>query len=580
MQKPAQLRAIQSASGAEANAAGRPPKETASAARNVSEATADSGTSGLPRGRLGFLPIEWRRSLVIFVACSILLMWAFRSEIDGAVEVWTSSRTFGHAFFIFPVTLFLFYRLRHRLARLRPKVCPWAMALIAGGMLVWTIGDLANVMVVKQLAFIAIWQSLFLLVLGWQATLVSLFPLGFLYLLVPFGLSVIPPLQDITASIVVALLRFSGVPVFLEGYRIETPTASFLVAEACSGVRYLMVSFSLGVLAAHLFFRSWARRMLFVALSIIVPIIANGLRAYGIVMVAHLGNFDFAFDLDHVVYGFVFLSVVTLCLLGLGAVLRDGNHVLMSDPLDAAAGNQVTDTAGRMAIGQAGCALVAMATVLSAQAWAEAAKAAPPLLNVVLHAPSLESSWILDSDPPTWSPSFRRPDAELQQGYRRGSERVDLHVGYYAYQRDGAEVVSDLNTMTSRSDVKVLGAREMDIRIANVSLPVNEHVILYSGRPLLVWHWYQFGSDTTNSRLVGKLLEMKAIATGGERAAAIVAVSAEVLENVDDTAALLHSFLQESLGKYGALYQIALPPISATTATPDSSGQVGGASNP
>src|SRR3546814_20295136 len=74
--------------------------------------------------------------------------------------------------------------------------------------------------------------------------------------------------------------------VFLDGYLIQIPTGSFLVAEACSGVRYLLVSVALGVLTAYLFFRPWPRRLLFVALSVAVPIVANGIRASGIIMLA------------------------------------------------------------------------------------------------------------------------------------------------------------------------------------------------------------------------------------------------------------------------------------------------------
>src|SRR3546814_20816354 len=93
---------------------------------------------------------------------------------------------------------------------------------------------------------------------------------------------------------VVHLLRLTGMPVFLDGYLIQIPTGSFLVAEACSGVRYLLVSVALGVLTAYLFFRSWPRRLLFVALSVAVPIVATGIRAYGIIMLAPLGGYELA----------------------------------------------------------------------------------------------------------------------------------------------------------------------------------------------------------------------------------------------------------------------------------------------
>jgi exosortase A len=523
------------------------------------------------RDRLQFWRHEWVYSLVVFGLSSILLLWRFWSEVAAAFAVWTSSQTFGHALFVFPVTLFLFYRLRHHLAALRPKAAPWALVPMAGAALCWAIGDLANLMVVKQLAFVAIWQSLFLLVFGWQVAGRSLFPLAYLYLAVPFGLSLIPALQDVTAQIVVYLLRFGGVPVFLNGYHIEIPTGSFLVAEACSGVRYLMVCIALGTLAAYLFFRSWLRRTLFVALSIVVPIVANGIRAYSIIMIAHHGGHEFARDFDHVLYGFAFLSLVTLVLLALGALLRDRQYTPRLDPVNSTISSQASVPVRNAAAGrfvQAACAALALIALLSMQTWTEVAKAPPPNTSATLRAPVLRAPWVLESTTPAWRPTLHGADAELQQGYRRGEERVVLNVAYYAYQREGAEVVSDLNMISSSSEVQVLRARQMKLEFADVLLPVNELVVAYDGQPVLVWHWYWVDRENTNSRMAAKLLEMKALATGSERAAAIIAVTAEVSDNIDGTVELIKSFLQEGFDDGGALFQVETPSGRAVVGSP------------
>lgn len=513
---------------------------------------------------------DWVNGLALFISCSILLLWLFRSEIGAAVAVWGGSRTFGHDFLIFPITLFLFYRLRHKLMALRPKFAPWAFIPIACALLWWMLGDLANLMVTKQSAFVALWQSLFLLILGWRVTRTAIFPLAYLYLAVPFGSSVIPILQDVTAQIVVHLLRFSGVPVFLEGYHIEIPTGSFLIAEACSGVRYLMVCIALGILAANLFFHSWPRRLLFLGLSIVVPIVANGIRAYGIVILAHFGHYTLAFNIDHVVYGFAFLSVVTLSLLGLGALFRDGHDSLLPDAGHPAVVRLASNapkiaTSGRSI--QVFYAGLAMAVIILAQFWTTATKAPPTRLTAALQAPVVASPWALDDGGrSSWSPEFHGMDAELQQGYRRGNEHVDLQVAYYVYQREGAEAISDLNAIAGgRREMQVLSSSRRNVQIGTVSLPVNGLVIHHDGQVYLVWYWYWVGGVNTNSRLAGKLLELKALATGGERAAAVIAVSSEVVENAEGTAALLETFLRQSINSNGTLFQVDASSLHAVT---------------
>lgn len=487
-----------------------------------------------------------------------MLVWAFWTEIEAAVQVWSGSRAFGHAFFIFPITLFLLYRLRHRLAALQPSPAPWAMVPIAGLSLIWMLGELANLMVVKQLAFVGLWQALFLLVLGWRVTRAALFPLAYLYLAVPFGYSVIPILQDVTAQMVVQMLRITGMPVFLDGYFIQIPSGSFLVAEACSGVRYLIVSVALGILAAYLFFRSWPRRLLFVGLSVVVPILANGIRAYGIVILAHLSDYRLAVDVDHVLYGFVFLGVVTLTLLGLATLLRDrygAPEPAPAGPEGAAGqgGRRRRLTAHALPI-QAIYGSIAIALVLFVQAWTAMAKEAPAETIATLYPPEAGASWTATDAAPPWAPRFHGNDVTLRRSYRLGDEQVDLHVAYYAYQREGAEAISDLNTLVGPGkEWQALHLTQTEAEVAGRTHPYFRMLIRSGDETYVLWYWYWIDGRNTNSRIFGKLLELKALVTGGTRAAAMIAIGSRVSEDVQRTDALLGAFLDQNLKSDGTL---------------------------
>ena len=544
----------------------RKPGVGQSEASNASGSSSKILASGWRGGRAkaweGYVshwPRPWTRSLSLFLVCSALLFWVFRAEVAALVDVWKSSETFGHGFFILPIVLFLFYRLHERLFAFEPKCEPRGLILVAGFSLSWMIGDLTNIMIAKQFAFVALWQSLFLLIFGRRIFRVALFPLAYLYFAVPFGVSIIPTLQDITAQIVVHLLRLTGIPVFNDGYHIEIPSGSFLIAEACSGVRYLMVCIALGMLTANLFFHSWRRRLLFVSLAALVPIVANGVRAYGIVMIAHLSHYTIAVDVDHVVYGFIFLGLVLLSLLGLGALLREKSHSLLSDISvehvgATAPSNGASNTSYLRQLIGAGTAI---AMIFSAEMVTATAKAPPSNLSVKLIGPDVELPWMPErADAPLWIPAFQGMDAELQQTYRRDDRRLDLHVAYFAYQREGAEVISDLNTVAGReSEWKVLRSTRATVRVGDRTLPINALVIRRQSQTLLVWSWYRIGGENTNSRLMGKLLEVKALATGQGRSAAMIAISTELAEDSDQAEALLQDFLQRALDKGGQLYQ-------------------------
>jgi exosortase/archaeosortase family protein len=73
---------------------------------------------------------------------------------------------------------------------------------------------------------------------------------------------------------------------------------------------------------ACLMYTSALRRILFMAASTIVPVIANGLRALGIVLLGHyLGSAEAAAT-DHILYGWLFFSLVTFLLILIGLPFR------------------------------------------------------------------------------------------------------------------------------------------------------------------------------------------------------------------------------------------------------------------
>ena len=99
-----------------------------------------------------------------------------------------------------------------------------------------------------------------------------------------------PWLMESTADFTVSALVLTGIPVYREGHQFIIPSGAWSVVEACSGVRYLIASLMVGALFAYLNYRSMRRRWLFMGVALVVPIVANWVRAYLIVMIGHLSN--------------------------------------------------------------------------------------------------------------------------------------------------------------------------------------------------------------------------------------------------------------------------------------------------
>jgi exosortase A len=247
----------------------------------------------------------------------------FHTEISVAVRTWIDSTAYNHCFLVIPIAGYLIWERRSALHGLSAAPLPLVALLALPLGLVWLVSERLGIMEGRQLVAVTMVEVLFLAMFGWRLWLALLGPLLYLYFLVPFGEFLTPKLQDMTAWFSRIGLDLLGIPAYVDGYIIEIPEGTFFVAEACAGLRFLIASIAFGALYALLMYRSPKRRALFIGVSIIVPIIANGFRALGIVVLGHILGSAEAGAADHVLYGWIFFSIVILILIALGLPFRE-----------------------------------------------------------------------------------------------------------------------------------------------------------------------------------------------------------------------------------------------------------------
>ncbi|MDE2515315.1 MAG: exosortase [Rhodospirillales bacterium] len=265
--------------------------------------------------------------LAILAAGLVLLLVLFHAEAVAAVRVWIESTAYNHGFLVIPIALWLAWDRRARLAACPIRPAPRLALLALPLLLMWLLAERLGIMEGRQLAVIGFVEVLFLAVLGLRMAKAAAGPLLYLVFLVPFGAFLTTALQDFTVGFVVRGLDLLGIPNFSNGYIIEIPEGVFFVAQACAGLRFLIASVAFGALYALMMYRSPWRRAGFLLASIIVPIIANGFRALGIVALGHILGSARAAATDHVLYGWLFFSIVILLLVVGGLPFRqDGTE--------------------------------------------------------------------------------------------------------------------------------------------------------------------------------------------------------------------------------------------------------------
>ncbi|NND00507.1 MAG: exosortase, partial [Gammaproteobacteria bacterium] len=236
--------------------------------------------------RSGALPI-----IALAIIATVLI---YPGSFLAMAEIWLRSDTFAHGLIVLPVFIYLIFRQRKVLAGLRPRPFWPGLFVLLGLGLIWSTARYLGVNALEQFAAVAIIPAAVMTMAGLSVIRATAFPMLFLFFAVPFGEFLIPQLMEITADLTTLFLQLTGFPVYRTGLFIAVPGGDFEIAKACSGIRYLIASVVLGTNFAYLTFNSLRKRLIFIAISIVVPIVANGIRAYMIVVLASLSGMKLA----------------------------------------------------------------------------------------------------------------------------------------------------------------------------------------------------------------------------------------------------------------------------------------------
>lgn len=267
-------------------------------------------------GLVGHLPEGWRAALGQLLAVWLALVLLTAREWGEMLHQWWNIDTYNHILLVPVIVGWLVAMRREVLAQIEPRAWAPGLVLVAGALCLWLAGRVTGINLLAHAGAIGALQGAAVTILGVRATAALLLPIGFMAFLVPFGDEIIPPLQAITAQIAIALTHWSGVPAEIDGIHIDTPVGLFIVAEACSGVKFLVAMVALGVLVCFTMFEKWSKRAIFMLACLVVPIIANGVRAWGTIYIAQFQGVEFAAGFDHIFYGWVFFAIIIAIVLG------------------------------------------------------------------------------------------------------------------------------------------------------------------------------------------------------------------------------------------------------------------------
>jgi EpsI family protein len=314
------------------------------------------------------------------------------------------------------------------------------------------------------------------------------FPLAYLLFMIPvwepLTASLHAPFQVLSARLAVSILQATGVPVNLDGLLIRLPGISLEVAQACSGVNFVVAIVALGLPQGYLMLNSVAKRVLLVALAVPIALLSNGLRIGLIGWLSYNGLSGAEIHgPGHVLQG---LSVAVVGFLGLSAVARLLSRISPGRPPPPVSEATPHQSAGdtrlaRQAALAASFILVCVATL--------GAVRRPASVETRLPLSSFKEDlgvWRAGAEVP--APDFFGSEGaeRISRLYRRPmGTPVQLFVAYYGYQLQGSEVVDRFMLALHRS------ASSEQVRLADsFDWKANEAIYRGKGRHEYVVFWY------------------------------------------------------------------------------------------
>jgi len=229
----------------------------------------------------------WMTALVLTIGLGLVFWQVFVRLVDA----WIVDGNYSHGFLIIPIAAYFVWERRAQLAAATVQPSWFGLVLLLGGLAVLLAGLWGSELFLSRIALLPVLAGIVLFVCGWQHLRVVLFPIVFLFLMIPIPAIIFNqiafPLQLFASRVGEWAISAAGIPVLREGNVLILARTTLEVAEACSGIRSLVSLITLGIVYGYFMDpRTWVR-LLIVLSAVPVAIIANGARVAGTGMAAH-----------------------------------------------------------------------------------------------------------------------------------------------------------------------------------------------------------------------------------------------------------------------------------------------------
>jgi exosortase len=280
-----------------------------------------------------------KRFLFFSIALLIVSAVLARHALISTLTLAATDDQYTHILLIFPVTIAFVFIERKSVRNLGLSDSFYGIGLLGGAAVIAILSRILAMkmtadmlLAMEMLALITWWIGSFVLCFGTKVSRFLVFPLCFLYWMVPVPAialnEIVSYLQEGSAVASKTLFALAGVPVLQKGLQLTIPGLTVEIAKECSSIRSSLFLLVTTMVLAHLFLSSPWRKTLVIAIAVPLSVAKNGLRIFTIAMLGMRVDPGYLTGRFHHQGGIVFFLIAFLMIFLLLKILERGEkHV-------------------------------------------------------------------------------------------------------------------------------------------------------------------------------------------------------------------------------------------------------------
>lgn len=269
---------------------------------------------------------ERKKIIFLSVAASVLFCIGFYPAIKSLMYKWATSDDYNHAFLTLPIIFYIIFKNRALLLDTDDVGAFFGLFILILSLPLYLVSLQLHVPTITFICMMAVFMGSLIFLGGIKVLRGMATPLLLLLLIIPVPSQIYSmvtmPMQLKVSQTSEWLIRALGIPIFRQGNVLFAPEKTFMIVEACSGMRSLIAMVTFSVIMAYFTLNRNASKAALVFLSIPVTFIMNFFRVVTMIFAFHFYRIDLLEGNSHTTYGLFIFAIALSVLFAFQKVLK------------------------------------------------------------------------------------------------------------------------------------------------------------------------------------------------------------------------------------------------------------------